>query len=221
MRLHRFYTTRELTTSLIYTEESHIHQWKNVFRYDSGGSIILFGDGFEHTYTIGSITKKEAILSEQSRAPSRIQSEELSLGIAIIKRDNFELVLQKCTEIGVTSFIPLVTDRSLQKMFTRERMEKILIEATEQSGWGRVPELLETTTFDIVLKQNVVVLDNSGQDKLSNNTSTLLVGPEGGWSPRELSMIEEAKKEVWSLKTGVLRAETAAIVATGIIKNTR
>lgn len=224
MRLHRFYSKEVLTESVQYKYEPHIHQWKNVFRYEAGDSVILFGDGLEHTYTIETITKKEAVLREQSKSDSRMQDGELALGIALIKRDNFELVLQKCTEIGVTEFIPLITDRSLQKMFGIERLEKILIEATEQSGWGRVPELSNPKNLTNVLSSACIVLDingeNTSQAENSTHTSTLLVGPEGGWSDGEMTQMLENKVNLWSLKTGVLRAETAAIVACGIIKNT-
>jgi 16S rRNA (uracil1498-N3)-methyltransferase len=205
---------------LTYKDEQHIHQWKNVFRYEVGQLLILFGDGFEHFYSVESINKKEAVLCEQSKEPSRMQDGELALGIALIKRDNFELVLQKCTEIGVTEFIPVITDRSLQKMFGVDRLEKILVEATEQSGWGRVPKLSEPVHFDNIEVVNAVVLDQSGTTQTPVSVAMLLVGPEGGWSDEEQIKMAKNKTKVWSLKTGVLRAETAAIVATGIIKNT-
>lgn len=221
MRLHRFYTTQELSPLLTYKDEQHIHQWKNVFRYEVGQALILFGDGFEHTYTIESINKKEALLREQIKSASRMQDCELTLGMAIIKRDNFELVLQKCTEIGVTEFTPLITDRSLQKMFGVERLEKILIEATEQSGWGRVPKLSAAVHFNNIEVLDAVVLDRSGTTDTPVSVDMLLIGPEGGWSDEEQIRMTKNKTKVWSLKTGVLRAETAAIVATGIIKNTR
>jgi 16S rRNA (uracil1498-N3)-methyltransferase len=217
MRLHRFYTTQELHPLLTYKDEQHIHQWKNVFRYEVGQNLVLFGDGCEHVYSIESINKKEAVLCEQSKEPSRMQAGELALGIALIKRDNFELVLQKCTEIGVTEFTPLITDRSLQKMFGVERLEKILVEATEQSGWGRVPKLSAPIHFDKSEVLNTVALDQSGTTQTPVSVDILLVGPEGGWSDEEKIKMTKNKTKVWSLKTGVLRAETAAIVATGII----
>jgi 16S rRNA (uracil1498-N3)-methyltransferase len=224
MRLHRFYTKVELTSSLTYAEQSHIHQWKNVFRYEMGDSVILFGDGFEHTYTIESIHKKETVLREQSKTISRLQESELTLAIALIKRDNFELVLQKCTEIGVTAFVPLITDRSLQKMFGVDRLEKILIEATEQSGWGSVPILKGPTTItDILEKSPCIVFDMTGIkadiEKIKNlaDSKTILIGPEGGFTDTELKLSRDNKSNILSLGVSTLRAETAAILIAGII----
>ena len=217
MRLHRFYTSRALPQLLTYTDKDHIHQWKNVFRYSAGDSLILFGDGFEHVYKIESMDKKAATLREDSRSPSIMQEKELTVALALIKRDNFELVLQKCTEIGVTNFIPLITDRSLQKMFSVDRLEKILTEATEQSGWGSVPKISDPIRFNAIEMKDATVLDQDGAREVPKTSNVLLVGPEGGWSEKERVEMVNKKYSVWSLKTGVLRAETAAIAISSLI----
>ncbi len=220
MRLHRFYTTEKLSANISYTNSEHLHQWRNVFRYSAGDSIILFGDDFEHEYIIESLDKKQASLKEISKKSSTLQDRELTLALAIIKKENFELVLEKCTEIGVTKFMPIVSERSIQKVFNTDRLKKILIEATEQSGWGRVPELLEVSQLTEILSPKIIVLDQTGQSVLPSQVETILIGPEGGWSESELAQFKSAGSKLWSLKTGVLRAETAAILASGIIKNT-
>lgn len=224
MRLHRFYTTQKLTSPLIYTDISHIHQWKNVFRYELGADVILFGDGYEHTYKVESITKKEAVLTEIDKVRSKIQSKEITLGLAIIKRDNFELVLQKCTELGVTTFIPVITDRSLQKMFGLERLDKILIEATEQSGWGKVPKLEKVYTLKATLENYPCIMFDLAGTKINlieiknlADFKAVLIGPEGGFTESELQLATDQKATILSLGVSTLRAETASIVVSGIV----
>jgi 16S rRNA (uracil1498-N3)-methyltransferase len=224
MRLHRFYTSTKLISELEYTNAEHLHQWRNVFRYGVGDSVILFGDGFEHTYNIEEINKKSAELKEVSVSKSLDRNTNITLAIAIIKKENFELVLQKCTELGVATFIPLITERSIQKNFSKERLEKILTEATEQSGWGSVPVLGESVHYgELLARENCAVLNMSGEKLLQENLKKLIdgtvlcIGPEGGFTEKEIGEAEEAGIKIISLGDGVLRAETAAIALASIV----
>jgi 16S rRNA (uracil1498-N3)-methyltransferase len=214
MRLHRFYSTETLTHTLSYTNTEHLHQWRNGFRYTVGDSVILFGDDFEHTYTIEQIDKKVAHLRETDQVPSRLHTKPCALGLALIKKDNFELVLEKCTELGVTDFYPFTSERSLQKMYGLERLEKILIEASEQSGWGRVPILHSVQSFEaLVSEQSCIVYHMSGEQATTARLSSAVycIGPEGGYSESEIEIARKHTAAITSLAGGVLRAETAAI----------
>lgn len=222
MRLHRFYTDRDLPKNLIYTQENHIHQWYHVFRYVAGDTLILFGDGYEHTYEIVSLSKKTAELREVNTQPSKMQPAQHYLALALIKKDNFELALQKCTEIGVTNFMPIISERSEQQMYSKDRLLKILIEATEQSGWGRVPTLTDPITFDTLLLQNErkILFHTSGIPYIytkKDGASIVIIGPEGGWTDTELETAHRSGVEVYNLPLGILRAETAAIVCSALI----
>ena len=225
MRLHRFYTAESLDKNLIYKNTDHLHQWKNVFRYKSGDNIILFGDGYEHIYEIKEILKKEACLQEISKTKSIAQEQEMTLVMSLIKKESFELVLQKGTEIGVTKFVPLITERSLQKIYNTERLGKILTEAAEQSGWGFVPEISSPIKYeDYINKTDCVLIDFSGKNITGNDKNkikNILIGPEGGFSEKEILLAKKYKVNIIKLNTGILRAETAAIVMAGIIKNTQ
>lgn len=224
MRLHRFYTNTKLTSELEYENVEHLHQWRNVFRYGTGDNVILFGRGYEHTYTIEEINKKSAALKEVSVSKSLERSANITLAIALIKKENFELVLQKCTELGVTNFIPLITERSIQKIFSKDRLEKILVEATEQSGWGSVPALAEPVHYkELLTRENCIVLDMSGEKLLQSDlkklaeVNILCIGPEGGFTEKEISLAEETGTKIISIGDGVLRAETAAIALASIV----
>jgi 16S rRNA (uracil1498-N3)-methyltransferase len=219
MRLHRFYTTQHLTKELSHTGADHLHQWRNVFRYAAGDSVVLFGDGFEHTYRIDHIDKKSATLVETAKSHSRMHSRECGLALALIKKDNFELVLEKCTELGVTDFYPFTSERSLQKMYGIERLHKILIEATEQSGWGRVPVLHPVQSFEVLVsEQSCTVYHMSGeQSSAATHSSTVhCIGPEGGYSEDEIEIVRKHNTAIKSLGGGVLRAETAAIAVASL-----
>jgi 16S rRNA (uracil1498-N3)-methyltransferase len=150
----------------------------------------------------------------------------LHLAMAIINLDKFELVLQKATELGVRSIIPLVTAR-IEVRAERyrgkgERWQKIVFEAVKQSGRARVPVIEEPATFDDVVRRagTKIVFDADTPPSpatLIEDAATLFVGPEGGWSEEELQRASDAGCAFARLGPRRLRAETAAIVATALI----
>jgi len=133
-----------------------------------------------------------------------------------------EWVVEKATELGVSKIVPVVSDRSEKKGFNLERARKIAVEASEQCGRGDVP-LIDNSQkiIDISLndQEKFIVFDSSGVPFDSSLLSTnyrllsILVGPEGGWSDKEIERFKEAKMEIFNLGKLTLRAETAAVVA--------
>src|SRR5689334_2553810 len=132
MRLHRFYVSHTLTIGkeLTVTEEGLLHQWGKVFRFKTGDKVILFdGSGIECEAEIVEITRKEArVLVVTQNKREILPKREVHLYFSLAKKDTAELVIQKCTELGVASFHPILSDRSEKKGFNMERAEKILIE---------------------------------------------------------------------------------------------
>jgi 16S rRNA (uracil1498-N3)-methyltransferase len=147
----------------------------------------------------------------------------LHLAMAIINLDKFELVLQKATELGARSIIPLVTER-IEVRAERyrgkgERWQKIVFEAVKQCGRARVPVIEEPATFDDVVRRGgtKIVFDADAAPSPPPkhfDAATLFVGPEGGWSENELQTAREHGCAFVRLGPRRLRAETAAIVAT-------
>lgn len=220
MRLHRFYSSTLLTETLVYTDVSHLHQWFKVFRYVVGDRVILFGDGYEHTYSIESISKKECVLVEESKKPSRLQSKKITLAMSLIRKTNFELVLEKCTEIGVDKIIPIITERSEQGVYNIDRLQKILIEATEQSGWGKVPEITQPIRFTELVdthSHELTLAHTGGGSSISDATKMIAIGPEGGFSDTEVEYAQKSGVTTLTLPTGILRAETAAIISSALL----
>lgn len=145
----------------------------------------------------------------------------MTLFCSILKKENFEWVVQKATEIGVSVIVPVLTKRTVKTGLNFERLNKIAREATEQSGRGTVPKIRQVVDFTDAIKMR----KDFGQALILEQTSTgepeidqvgsvaILIGPEGGWEEDEISMALDDGWGAWSLGRTTLRAETAAIVA--------
>lgn len=223
MRLHRFFIKEKIPSKgeLSVTNETLLNQWRNVLRMEEGSNIVLFdGNGSESLCEFVSLTKKNALLklleTKKGLAPSR----EVTLYIALIKKDNFELVLEKATELGVAHIIPVQADRSEKKGVNYERAQKILREASEQSGRSSVPTIGEIADIKKLQSEDVVVFDPRGQISarkyFTENTTapvSLFIGPEGGFTDAEMESFHAQNLPIVSTGTQILRAETAVIVA--------
>lgn len=160
---------------------------------------------------------------------------ELHLFIAMTQREKFEWILQKCCEIGVNQFTPIITERSIVvsvKDFRkkRERWERILKEAAEQSRRGKIPKLNDPETLQkAVLHQNAFKLIAWEKDENSKIEAvlsgfigqkvSLMIGPEGGFSEHEFELALNNDWKSISLGKRILRMETAAIVASALVLN--
>ena len=248
MRIHRFYIENQIENKdLGISDERLVHQWRHVFRYNVGSEVVLFnGSGFEYECVISFISNREAKLEVVSKKPSIIPNTNITLYQSLIKKDNFEWIAEKATELGVTKIVPVVSERSEKKNINEERLKKILIEASEQCGRGDVPELGEITDLEDAIQsaENIIIFDKSG-DPVENTfevacerggastganfhpkklaytskvfsegeSLSIFVGPEGGWSEKEINIFKERGAHICSLGPLTLRAETAAIVA--------
>jgi 16S rRNA (uracil1498-N3)-methyltransferase len=245
MRLHRFYISEQIQVGKeIRVEDTELlNQWGKVFRLTAGDKVILFngeGSDFEATFKI--LSKKEAVLLVEKEIENKnISKIELHIFQSIIKKDNFELIVQKCTEIGVSAFHPIISERSEKKDLNTERLVKISKEASEQSFRTTVPKIFEPLQLEKALENfdgELLVLDFDGEPLLSSscirgsreseldsrlrgndteNKIGLLIGPEGGWSEKEREYFKTKNIKSVSLGNPVLRAETAAIVGSALI----
>jgi 16S rRNA (uracil1498-N3)-methyltransferase len=231
MRLHNFFIDRKIGDSaeFIVSDESLIHQWQKVFRYIPGDKLVLFdGSGLEFISRISTIEKKRAILEIEERRGSRTAPAfEVWLYQSLIKKDNFETVVQKATEIGVSHIVPLVSERTEKKDFNVERVQKIMREACEQSGRALLPTLHDAISFEEAVQQAIhpsLAFHVTGEQFERSKALTgkekqlsIFIGPEGGWSDTEVNAFTHAGIPLWSLGAGTLRAETAAVVATALV----
>lgn len=229
MRLHRFFVEQEIgdKKTLEIKEERILSQWRNVLRFSSLDKVILFdGGGSDFLCEINMLTKNEAKLSVSEKMKVILSKKKITLFVSLIKRENFELVLEKVTELGVSHIVPVVADRSEKKSFNYERSVKIMVEASEQSGRADIPILDEEIKLEEVVNKykkelNLFVFDPTGSDSyktiVKSDNPGLLIGPEGGFTSKELDFFKENEIPVVRLGEQILRAETANIVAVSLV----
>jgi 16S rRNA (uracil1498-N3)-methyltransferase len=230
MRLHRFYVNKPLGEEIVVENvdgaNGLIHQWTHVFRYTSGDEVFLFSPfnlGSDFLYRISSVTKQAISLVPVSSSPNIIPARELTLVMALVKKDTFETVVRQATELGVTRIIPLMAGRSEKKNLNFERLFAISIEAAEQSGRGTVPTIATLATFDEALALTegsarcMGSLHGNSLETMKKTLSahnlptSLWVGPEGGWTEEEENLAEDRSFTLLKLVDTTLKADTAAV----------
>lgn len=222
MRLHRFYIydTLPLRGRINVEIPDLLHQWRNVFRMKSGDQVILFNAaGTEFTCAIDTLDRKSALCSIISEAQGRRALKSLTLCAALIKKDNFDLIIQKSVELGATHIVPIISERSEKKGLNLERAERILVEAAEQCGRVDIPTIESPISFDTALSRlsadsTVIGFDPTGatfdHKAFAHERLALFIGPEGGWTEHEIDALQTSGR-LLQLPTFILRAETAAI----------
>ncbi|HYR28689.1 MAG TPA: RsmE family RNA methyltransferase, partial [Thermoanaerobaculia bacterium] len=203
------------------------HHSVRVVRVRAGEEVELFDKtGRVAKGIVESLERDEAVIRVVEEIPSRESKLDLHLAMAIINLEKFELVLQKATELGVKSFIPLVTERIEMRRERYagklDRWRKIVLEAVKQSGRSLVPPIEEPAEFEEVIQRpgNRLLFDADAEPSprpASLDAVTLLIGPEGGWSEDELEAARHHGCGFARMGPRRLRAETAAIVACAIL----
>lgn len=151
------------------------------------------------------------IVAEQEHRPE--PARRVVVAIAQLPAASLDLVLSRCTEVGAAAFHIVSADRSVARGSRMERWQSICREAAMLAGRLHVPEVAGPSPLDEVIDENAVMLVRGADNTIpSSGDITLLIGPEGGWSERELAMVPAQA----TLGPRNLRADTAAIVATAI-----
>ena len=231
MRLHRFIGTFDVDAAHIDAQDSGLaHQIANVFRLRESDEVILCdGNGRERTFAIVELGKRQTSFTARGDvrtcpAPRR----EVTLCAALLRRENFELVVQKAVECGVTRIVPLVTRRTVKQAFRADRLGKIAVEAAEQCGRGFVPAIANTMTLEEALVVHAgaatkAFCDFGGMPAAKalqgSGAAVLFIGPEGGWDAEERALAERRGCGIADLGAMTLRGETAAIVAAWLAVN--
>lgn len=203
------------------------HHSVRVVRVREREEVEIFdGKGHAARGHVTSIGRDSLRIDIDGDVPSRESSLRIHLAAAIIQLDKFELMLQKATELGAASIIPLLTDRGEVReervRGKKERWAKIVLEAVKQSGRSVVPAVNEPTQFDDVVKQSgarIVFDSDEAPDDAPESVSEMivLIGPEGGWSEREIALARQNRCLFQRLGPRRLRAETAALSALSIL----
>ena len=223
VRLHYPESIVESSTSLISKE--HSHYIVNVMRLKKGSSINFFNKEGEWLSEIILIErdKVEVKFLNKIKEPSKISNIELA--ICLVKKAPMEIILQKATELGVSKIIPIISERTEVKDLNFDRANKIVIEATEQSNQLNPPNIsqiikLKDFINSILNDEKLFFADVNSKHKLNSKDLgkskkvSILIGPEGDFSPTERKLILSKLETVpFSLSEHILRADTAAISA--------
>lgn len=232
--MHRFFTDQELgVRKKVMLHEEQSRQIRKVLRLKIKDEIVLFnGLGGEF---IGRIIDSDEMVMVELQYFHEVRREldfEITLFQAVIKRERCEWVAQKTTELGVAKLIPVRAERSGPQHLKIDRIRKIIVEAVEQSERTKIPKVEKEVSFE-VMKQRLSDFDQVFLAHARCHDSSaplptiaagsqvaLLIGPEGGWSKKEASALQELTNvQMISLGRTILRAETAAIVGVAMLRN--
>ena len=234
---HFFISTEYIANGRVEIVGQLVHQFKNVLRFRVGDTVIVFDNtGMEYVVKLNSFLDNKIIgIVLDSYKNKNEPVVNIRIFQSLIRFDKFELVLQKCTELGVSAFVPIISEkstmyRSLNSVKKKyDRWNRIIIESTEQSQRGLLPSLYDPCNFkeacsfvnDFALIGSLNCNENI-KDTLeivpnSNVSVDIFIGPEYGFTVEEEFFAIKNGIRKLSLGPRILRAETAAISAMAIV----
>jgi len=242
--MHRFLIPAEwIDQERVVITGRQVHQLRNVLRLVAGNRIVVIDNtGFEYEVELEKVNRGYASgVVKEIRSAAEPQT-KVTLYQALLKGSKFESVIQKCTELGVAAFVPMVCHRCVAASSVSnknlERWRRIIVEAAEQSGRGKLPTLEPEVPFEEACKsaQGFSLLAWEGERAVGLRTAlrgeiyrqriisekntlsvNLFIGPEGGFSPAEVEFAQGCGIVQVTLGNRVLRAETAGLVAASAV----
>ena len=208
-------------------DKSQSHYVSKVMRIKKSEVFSLFNSSGEWEAIILDISKNIVEFNITKQLRQKENSKELWLAFSPIKSNYFNFMIQKATELGVTKFLPIIFDRTIVRKVNKERLEKVIVEATEQSNRINIPTIKEPQSLDSFLNNNktdLIFTDLNTTNKkidlnqLTSNPTCVIIGPEGDFSEEEREQILNYKGvQPIKINENILRSETAVISALSII----
>jgi 16S rRNA (uracil1498-N3)-methyltransferase len=203
----------------------------NVMRLAAGAELLIFdGSSGEWLARIAEAGKKRMTLMVERRTREPETIPDVWLAFAPVKRAQTDWLVEKATEIGAARLIPVITQRTIAERVKLERLQAIAIEAAEQCGRTRLPDIAEPLTLKQLLAERdagrrLYFADESGGEATASafksGAALMLIGPEGGFTDDERNLVRAAPNSVpISLGPRILRAETAALAALAVFMAT-
>ena len=227
MKLHRFYIDQTVgnTHQIRIASREIFKRVVDVVCLNPGDSFVIYDNsGYDYEIVIIGYDNFTILGNVVARVKNEIKAvRNIYLFSSIIKKDNFEWIVQKATEMGVMHIIPVLSQRSEKKNLIIERLQKIAVEASEQSGRGTIPEIHRIMKLDEAVefikdkKEILSIAFHTGGQKFKkeevseNESIAVFIGPEGGWTDEEIAMFHKEKIAVRTLGPQILRAETAVV----------
>jgi 16S rRNA (uracil1498-N3)-methyltransferase len=237
--MSRFYVPQpQIEKGMIRVEGGEVRHIRRVLRLNAGDTLTIFdGSGTEHEGVIMELGPTAArIMIHRSSSPQRDSLLEITLAQSLLKGEKMDTLVQKATELGVTGIVPFSSSRSIpllekrQEMKRHLRWEKISVEASKQCGRGVLPKVWPIQDYPEVLELapqdslKLILWEREGlglKEVLRRSKERRIffaVGPEGGFSERE---VEEAKRKGFTpvlLGKRILRSETTSLSLLSILQ---
>jgi len=224
----RLFFSAALSTDMIdKLDKSQSHYLSKVMRIKENEVFSLFNSNGEWEAKILKISKSIVEFKITKQLRQKENTKELWLAFSPIKSNYQNFMIQKATELGVTKFLPVIFDRTVVRKINKERLEKIIIEASEQSNRINVPIIEDAQDLSSFLKTNSIDLIftdlNSNNNKIdkskfSDKPVCIIIGPEGDFSEAEREEILSFRGvQAIKINENILRSETAVIAAISII----
>ena len=223
----RLFYRESLSLNLTATlDKSQSHYVSKVMRIKENEVFSLFNSGGEWEAKILTISKSIVEFNVKKQLRQKENPKELWLAFSPIKSNYFNFMMQKATELGVTKFLPIIFDRTIVRKVNKERLEKVIIEAAEQSNRISVPTIEEPQKLKNFLSNDMDLIftdlntSNTKIDlkKLTTKPKCVIIGPEGDFSEEEREKILKFKGvQPIKINENILRSETAVISALSII----
>lgn len=238
--MYNFFITKENKigdkVSIVGTDYNHI---KNVLRMKEGDEILVSLDGASHLCAIESLTDNEiiAVITKENFQDTTLPV-SITLFQGLPKSDKLELIIQKAVELGVDEITPVQMERCIVKLDDKKqdgkvsRWQAIAESAAKQSKRTYIPTVNAPLSFNKMLEKaktyDLFIVPYESENGMQSTKDTLskiksghkigvLIGPEGGFSQKEIDLAKEQGAKIVSLGKRILRTETAAITAVGMI----
>ncbi|CAN5574341.1 16S rRNA (uracil(1498)-N(3))-methyltransferase [soil metagenome] len=231
----RFYVSFSLALCDVGLHGPEAHHLANVSRLREGERVILFnGDGREYAALVQGVNKRHVTLTIDSiSSPNRERSHHLELAVPLPRGDRGQFLIEKLTELGVSAYVPLQTQRSVvhpsdAKM---EKLERYVIEASKQCGRNSLMSIAPLAKWETYARGAdsgpLRWLAHPGgqsfqafQKACSQTDAMVAVGPEGGWTDTEVELAQQTGWQIVDLGPRILRVETAAIALAALLPST-
>jgi len=207
-------------------DKSQSHYVSKVMRLKEKEVFSLFNSSGEWEAKISNITKSIVEFNVTKKLRHKENTKDLWLAFSPIKSNYFNFMIQKATELGVTKFLPIIFERTIVRKINKERLEKVIIEAAEQSNRITVPSIEDPQKLKSFLNNDMDLIftdlntTNTKIDikKLTTKPTCVIIGPEGDFSEEEREEILRFNDvQPIKINENILRSETAVISALSII----
>ena len=207
-------------------DKSQSYYLLKVMRIKRGDTISVFNKSGEWKSIITETIKSIVYFKVTEQLRQKEIEQEIWLAFSPIKSNYFNFMIQKATELGVTKFLPIISERTIVRKINNERLNKIIVESCEQSNRINVPSIEKSQSLEKFLSDNLdinlIFGDLNTKNKkikfYNSKPNCLLIGPEGDYSSNEIKKILNYKgSQSIKLSDNILRSETAVISALSVI----